>query len=229
MHAKDMYIFIGPPGSGKGSLAQLCMQQWGWSKLSTGDLCREHIAQQTEIGKQIDFSIKNGKLITDRLISEMVQAWLKEHYGLMKGLIFDGFPRTASQAEKLEHLLQSDMVSAAKLHVIELDVSDDVVVNRLTSRRICSNAHCQQVYSVCDSSLSPQQKDICDQCSCELCKRSDDDSDVITSRIASYRRSITHVMNYYSGIGRAIKKIQADLPIGEVLNGLKGIIERDSH
>ena len=75
---KDIVIFLGPPGSGKGSLSQLCVKRLGWHQLSTGNLCREHIARGTEIGTQIDFAIKSGKLIADSLILEMVHDWLRE-------------------------------------------------------------------------------------------------------------------------------------------------------
>ncbi len=143
---KDIFIFLGPPGSGKGSLSHLCVKRLGWQQLSTGNLCREHIAQQTDIGKQIDFAIKSGKLISDSLIIEMASAWLKktfEHTGIV---IFDGFPRTVPQAQALHEIITS--LDDVTMNVVRMDIPFETVVYRLLARSICQNNKCQSVYSM---------------------------------------------------------------------------------
>ena len=130
--ATKIFIFIGPPGAGKGSLASLCVKHFDWLQISTGNLCRKHIAEQTKIGKEIDLIIKSGKLINDSLINSMVFEWLNEHVGRASGVIFDGYPRTVAQAEAFDALIDSQL-SDVQVKVILFELSDDVVVNRLCS------------------------------------------------------------------------------------------------
>ena len=102
---QQLVIFIGPPGAGKGSISQLCVQAFGWKQLSTGYLCRKHINEQTEIGKEIDFSIKSGKLVSDRLIVTLVEQWLADPSQHESPIILDGFPRNIAQAEALHEII----------------------------------------------------------------------------------------------------------------------------
>ncbi len=94
---RSIVIFIGPPGAGKGSLSQLCVKELGWAQLSTGNLCRYHITEQTELGKQIDLAIKSGKLISDGVIVDMVDKALPETFKQSPIVILDGFPRTVAK------------------------------------------------------------------------------------------------------------------------------------
>ena len=94
MSIERIVLFVGPPGSGKGTLSQKCVQELGWKQISTGDLCRAHIANETEIGKKIDFAIKSGKLVDDGLISQMVFEWFSEQKNGPHTVILDGYPRT---------------------------------------------------------------------------------------------------------------------------------------
>ena len=103
---KNLIVFMGPPGAGKGSLSQLCVDEFGWVQLSTGFLCRKHIAAQTTIGRQIDFFIKSGKLVDDSLIVDMVEEWLAEQIDQQRGVILDGFPRSVVQAQALDEILK---------------------------------------------------------------------------------------------------------------------------
>ncbi len=170
---KDLIVFIGPPGAGKGSLSQLCTSQFGWMQLSTGFLCRKHIAEQTPIGKQIDFSMKSGKLVDDALIVQMVEEWLVAHASEYHGIILDGFPRTVTQAQALAALL-SKKVPFCRLNVVRLTACDTTIVERLASRFVCENKDCQKVYSVADGALQPHKMGKCDDCSSSLVRRSDD-------------------------------------------------------
>lgn len=111
--SQQAFIFMGPPGSGKGSLSKLCKTYWGWQQLSTGNLCRKHISEDTQIGKEIDFIIKSGKLISDELIASMVDAWLTDVVGKEYSLILDGYPRNFTQAQDLLRLIQDKYISIA--------------------------------------------------------------------------------------------------------------------
>jgi adenylate kinase family enzyme len=133
--AAKVFIFIGPPGAGKGSLSTLCVRRFGWVQISTGNLCRKHIAEQTKIGKEIDLIIKSGKLINDDLINTMVFEWFNEHAGRSSGIIFDGYPRTVAQAEAFGAML-NEMFPAVRVHVVLFELADDVVVDRLCSRYV---------------------------------------------------------------------------------------------
>ena len=106
---KSVFIFIGPPGSGKGTLSHLCVSSLRWVQLSTGNLCRKHIAEQTEIGKQIDFALKSGKLVSDSLINAMVHDWFSMTIQEADNIILDGYPRTVAQAEALHEYLQKNL------------------------------------------------------------------------------------------------------------------------
>src|SRR5438105_2140053 len=105
----NIFIFLGPPGSGKGSVSRLCIKDLGWVQLSTGNLCRKHIAKQTEIGKEIDFAIKSGKLVSDDLITNMVLEWFQKDFDDSHTVILDGYPRTIMQAQAFTKLFDKQL------------------------------------------------------------------------------------------------------------------------
>ena len=125
---KDIYIFVGPPGSGKGSLSHLCKKNLGWAHLSTGNLCRQHIARMTDIGLKIDHAIKSGKLIDDELMIDMVASWIQEATELSSGIILDGFPRTVAQARALDYLFAQDNFNNSSVTVVSMNIHDDHVM-----------------------------------------------------------------------------------------------------
>lgn len=220
---KSIYIFIGPPGSGKGSLSRLCEQRLGWVQLSTGDLCRQHIAQGTEIGKQMDFAIKSGKLISDSLIVEMVGNWLLTQESDDKPVIFDGFPRTVPQIHALQKLFE-DRHIAARLVIVHMVLPDEVVEMRLKSRLICGNKDCQIVYSAIDSKLAPRQEMQCDECSSELIRRSDDHENSIKERLLVYYKHKQGLLDFYQTIGQAVVDLPAQGHVEEVFNSFQNIV-----
>ncbi len=207
---KDIYIFIGPPGSGKGSLANVCSERFGWDVLSTGNLCRKHIVEQTEIGKEIDFAIKSGTLISDELICRMVEHWFLGKIENNNSIILDGYPRTLEQAKIFNNLLKNSD-KQLKLHVIEFVISDKVVIERLFFRLTCSNKECQAVYCVSEGSLrAPQKKDICDRCGSTLVRRVDDEITAIQKRLEVYHKHAQSFLNYYENNGYPIVRLDAE-------------------
>ena len=216
---KDIYIFLGPPGSGKGSLSQLCVKRLGWQQLSTGNLCREYIAQQSEIGKQIDFAIKSGKLIPDSLMLEMVNEWLAQTLSNQPAVIFDGFPRTVPQARALHELIES--LKDVRMNILRMDITHEEVVSRLLARAICQNNKCQSVYSIHKhSTQQPKQPMTCDECESPLIRRSDDEESAIYERLKIYAAHERELRDFYESVGKPIQVISSNEPLETVYNKL---------
>lgn len=223
MNFKRIIIFVGLPGSGKGTLSKQCVEQLGWKQLSTGDVCRKHIAEQTEIGKKIDFAIKSGKLVSDSVISQMVFDWLRVSFESTDVVIFDGYPRTVAQAQGLHDFINKDFKQYnCKLQVVKLVVPIQVVRSRMADRIICSNKKCQAVYSTNkDSAFSPKNDLVCDKCECALTKRPDDCSDSIDVRLETYVKHENELLNFFDTNGYSVVDIAADSAIYEVFDRLK--------
>ncbi len=219
---------MGPPGSGKGSLANKCVSDLGWTQLSTGNLCRKHIAMQSEIGKSIDFAIKSGRLIADEIITKMVDEWLEVGEEISGSVILDGFPRTVPQAEVLETMLK-EKYPETSLYVVRLSVPDHIIVQRIVNRYICKNRDCQGVYSLLEGSkLAPRNGLMCDICSSQIERRSDDTEETIKERLAIYHKHEKDMLDFYRNVGQEIMEINAHVPLVEAFNQLKIVMERVS-
>ncbi len=219
---KQLIVLIGSPGAGKGSISMRAIQELGWVQLSTGNLCRKHIAEQTEIGKQIDFALKSGKLVSDSLISRMVGQWIAEHSdgGI---ILLDGYPRTVAQGQHLSDLLQ-DQLKDWKLTVIRLVLSDEQVIMRLSGRYVCENKDCQAVYSVVPgSSLAPKKANVCDVCLSTLTRRNDDNSESIRERLIVYHQHEGALLDFYRSNGQVIQECDVDKPFDDVFADFKRI------
>lgn len=219
----SIFIFLGAPGAGKGSLSKLCVNEFGWTQLSTGNLCRKHIEDQTEIGKKIDFDIKSGKLISDSVISEMVEDWLisvQENHPV----ILDGYPRTLIQARYMHNLL-SNKLSNYDLKVIKLDVSEQTIISRLVNRLVCSNKRCQAVYSnLKNSSLIPKDLKLCDSCSSLLIRRNDDNEEVVKERLEIYNKNEEDLINFYKSSGFNLVRLNVDKSINEIFEDFRKLV-----
>lgn len=187
-------ILLGPPGVGKGTQAQILMEEVGAIQLSTGDLLRSVARESTAIGREVKRHLDAGELIPDDIILEMI------HEELMKlgetSLIFDGFPRTVPQAEGLDHLLEE--MSLCLDHVIELTIEPGEVVKRLSSRRSCPE--CGAVYNLVTA--PPVEDNVCDSCGhAGLIQRDDDKPEVIERRLEIYHRQTAPVAEHYRETG----------------------------
>ena len=219
-----VFIFIGPPGAGKGSLASLCVKHFGWLQISTGNLCRKHIAEQTKIGKEIDLIIKSGKLINDDLITSMVFEWFGENVDKASGIIFDGYPRTVAQAQAFDAMLKA-MFPSVQVKVVLFTLADDVVVNRLCSRYVCQNKECQAVYSLSPhSELAPAETTVCDLCSGPLGRRDDDNEIAVRKRLDIYHRHEQQLIDFYQGNSNEIIQLDASKQLREVFENFTQII-----
>lgn len=219
----NILIFLGPPGAGKGTLSHLCVKKYKWSQLSTGNLCRQHIAEKTAIGQEIDCAIKAGKLISDALIISMVDQWLIEQVKQLSSshdsIILDGFPRTVMQAQALYNLLNKPHFARCKTHVIRLKVEDKELISRLSSRYICQNNNCQAVYSLHENSqFKPLNERICDACSCELIRRADDQEVAVKQRLILYQKHEKQLIDFYNNINQTVKTVNADQAVENVFS-----------
>ena len=224
MKKGKILVFIGPPGSGKGTISSYCTKNLGWEQLSTGDLCRKHIREQTEIGKQIDFFIKSGRLVTDSVIIEMVNQWLEQQLASGKDIILDGYPRTIAQAEALDSLLK-EKFAGVNLHVVTFEVPDEVVIERLCERYVCQSSECQAVYSMIEGSgLKPKDDMICDLCASPLKRRLDDTKESVIERLKIYHEHENTLANFYRNKIGKILKLDARKPIEDVIFDFKKLI-----
>lgn len=219
-----IFIFIGPPGSGKGSLSALCVQRLGWLQLSTGNMCRREIQASSEIGQQIAFLIKSGKLIPDGLIAGMVKKDLEESLNNNSNVILDGFPRTISQATEFEAVLKDMQLAASYVSIVRLLARDEVVVGRLTSRLICSNSGCQAVYSTIDERLKPQQTMVCDLCKATLRQREDDTRAVVQDRLDQYRFHENMLLDFYKQRDHEWFDVDVEKNVEDVFNEFKHLV-----
>lgn len=220
----NVLIFLGAPGAGKGTLAERCVQELGFVQLSTGNLCRMHIADQTEIGRQIDLIIKSGKLVPDSLIVAMVADWFAQQNGDISTIILDGFPRTVAQAEALKKLFE-EKLPTVKLSVVKLEISDEAVIARLCSRVVCENKACQAVYSlVQDSALAPKQAGVCDLCGGALVIRPDDAEESVRKRLQVYHQHENALVDFYGSIQQPVIRLNVEKPLEEVFSDFKGVM-----
>lgn len=223
---KRIVVFIGLPGSGKGTLSSLCVKELGWKQLSTGDLCRKHIADQTEIGKRIDFAIKSGKLVSDSIISEMVFEWLVSIFESVEAVIFDGFPRTVVQAELLHGFLKHNFKTGmCSLSIVRLNVPTKVVRDRVLDRIICGNKDCQAGYSANkNSKYCPKKDNICDRCGSLLVKRPDDLGGSVGLRLETYLHNENQLLEYFKLAGYSVIDLNADTSIEVIFGELKQVL-----
>lgn len=214
---------MGPPGAGKGTISSMCEAEFNWASLSTGNLCRKHINEGTDIGKTIDFIIKSGKLVSDELIAGVVEKELSLAFNDSDTVILDGFPRTKAQVSLLVDLVEKLQFNI-NVKAAFFDVSNDVVLNRLLGRLTCSNKDCQAVYSLNCQKLSPKDISKCDKCLHDLTKRGDDVQEVIENRLREYDKQKNTLLSAYKNYDLDIIKLNADKNVQDVFVNFKDIV-----
>ena len=195
-------ILIGPPGSGKGTQAELLREQDSFVHYSTGEVFRDLIRRKTTVGIQVEKYVTSGGLVPDSVVLEVVNSFLAENAG--KPILFDGFPRTIPQAEGLDKVLGGHKL-AVDMAVL-VDLPDDEVVTRLTARRQCRK--CGKIYNL--TFKPPKVASVCDDCGGELYQRKDDTETVIRDRLSTYHQQTEPVLHYYSAQGK-LKRIDGAL------------------
>ncbi len=182
-------IFLGPPGAGKGTQSQLLKERDSFIQISTGDLLREAVKNQTLLGLKAKEYMNEGKLVPDELIISLIEEKLKEYEE--SNIIFDGFPRTIPQAESLNKLLKD--FNKGINAVILFKIEDEEVIKRLSGRRVCPN--CGAVYHIIYN--PPKNNEVCDKCGTKLIQRDDDKEEVIKKRLEVYHQQTKPLIDYY--------------------------------
>ena len=184
-------IMLGAPGAGKGTQAEMIADKYGIPHISTGDIFRMNIRENTELGQKAKVYMDRGDLVPDELTTNLVSDRIRKP-DCEKGFILDGFPRTINQAECLEKELKE--LGLQIDHAIDVDVPDEAIVRRMSGRRFCPK--CGAVYHV--EYLKPAKEGICDRCGAELVLRDDDVPETVQKRLDVYHAQTEPLISFYS-------------------------------
>ena len=198
-------ILLGAPGAGKGTQATRICKKYGISHISTGDMFRENIGNNTELGKLAKTYIDAGKLVPDEVTLAMVKDRLAREE---KGFLLDGFPRTIAQAQGLKELTDLDCV-------LNIDVDTDLLLNRITGRRICPK--CAGTFHI-----STLESNVCPICSAELVQRADDNEETVKARIDVYNAQTKPLIEYY---GENVKTVDGNQSADDVFESIVKVLE----
>jgi len=206
-------VLFGAPGAGKGTQAETIAENYGFKKISTGDIVRAEVSAGTPVGLKVKSIIDKGELVPDQVMIDLLKQRLSRP-DIEKGYIIDGFPRTTYQAEALSNMtVQKEVVIYLKVG------SEDTIVKRMLSRLTCSQ--CGAIYNIQQN--PPKVESRCDICNGTIKQRSDDNSETVRKRIAVYREQTKPVINYYREKG-VLHEIDASRSVEEVFNSIAGIL-----
>ncbi|QKG71921.1 adenylate kinase [Erythrobacter mangrovi] len=212
-------ILLGPPGAGKGTQAHRLVERYGMRQLSTGDMLRAAVKAATPVGLKAKAVMDRGELVSDEIVSELIDAELAA-MGPETGAIFDGYPRTAAQAESLDAILAKHDRNLD--HVIELEVNEDALVERITGRFTCAN--CGEGYH--DVFKRPAVEGVCDKCgSTEFKRRPDDNEETVRTRMKEYRAKTAPILPGYEARG-VVSRVDGMAAIEDVASAIDAILSR---
>lgn len=207
---KMRLVFLGPPGAGKGTQAELLLKNFDYNHISTGEVLRQEIKNDTDLGEEVKDYVNRGDLVPDEIVTKIIKKWLKSLKN-NNGIVLDGFPRNLNQAESLEKDFEID-------HVLYFDLKEDEIIERLSNRLYCPN--CEKFYNL---KYNPPENDkICDKCGKKLIRRKDDTPEAIKKRLKVYNKNTHHLVEHYEKRNKLIH-IDASKDIKEVF---KQVVER---
>jgi len=205
-------LFIGAPGSGKGTQSRELINNFDFIQLSTGDLLRSAISSKSDLGMKARSYMDNGQLVPDNLIFDLVSDFLNLNKN--KSIIFDGFPRTVEQAKKLNEIVALNGQKIDK--VFYFKINPQILIDRLTGRRTCSK--CGEIFHI---HTKPSLKgDKCDKCDGNLEQRKDDHADVISERLRQFENNTSPTIDFYTKAGNVVV-VNGELPPENVFNEIK--------
>lgn len=191
-------VLLGPPGAGKGTIANLIKEKFGMMHISTGDMLREEMKSNSPLGQEVKQYVENGKLVPDQVVIKLIESRLtKAKAG--DGYMLDGFPRTSAQAQELDNILAK--IKQPIDQTVYMESSLPVILTRLTGRRVCRN--CGAVFHI-KNRLSKKGSQ-CDQCGGELYQRADDNEETIKTRMKVYLESTRPIIDYYQKQDKLLK------------------------
>lgn len=212
------FVFLGAPGAGKGTQASVIAEKFGIVHISTGDIFRENIKNETELGLKVKSLMDEGKLCPDNLTVELVKDRISQN-DCQKGFILDGFPRTIAQAEVFENVLED---ANEKLDaVIDIDIPDQTVIDRMSGRRLCKE--CGDSYHVI---FNPTKVEgICDKCGGELYVRKDDEEATVLNRLVEYHKNTEPLIDFYKQRG-LLMVVNGSVGIDDVTANIEDVVKK---
>lgn len=211
-------ILLGPPGAGKGTQSDMLRDTYKLNKLATGDMLRETASSGSQMGNHLKDIMARGELVSDEIMINIIREAINAPASA-NGFILDGFPRTLAQAEALDDMLQEE--GKELQHVIELEVDDEILVDRISGRFAC--AKCGAGYH--DSFKQPKKEGVCDVCgSTEFKRREDDNASTVAKRLESYHLMTAPLLPYYEA-REILKSVDGMADIDDVSRQLKAVVE----
>ncbi len=213
-------IFLAPPAAGKGTLSEMLVEKYGYGHISTGDLLREEIKNKTEIGKQAEALMKEGKFVSDDVIISLISNRITKS-DCENGYILDGFPRTLNQAEKYDEMLSK--LGKDLGVVIYINIDKEMAMKRACSRITCPK--CGKIYNKYSNEMKPKVENTCDDCGVALQQRADDSEETFVKRFDEYVNKTMPLYDYYKNKG-VLEVIEAHESKFETFDEAVKIIER---
>ena len=211
-------LLFGPPGCGKGTQALRIAESFHIPAISTGDLLRAEVAAETDLGLEVKSILASGGLVSDKLVTKILLRRLKTD-DCKDGYLLDGYPRTLDQAETLDRFFKKQEIAPISIH---LDVPEDVITARITSRRQCPT--CKAIYNVI--SQPPRVPDTCDNDGSALITRADDKEDVVRARLKAYHELTGPAIEFFSR--QTYHRIDGQRPPAEVFQEILGVLQAAS-
>lgn len=205
-------MLLGPPGAGKGTQADVLSKEFDIPHISTGDILREAVREESKVGKKAKSYMDKGELVPDNIVTEIVVGHLAKP-DAQKGFILDGYPRTKRQAESLSDALKLKDISIDR--VLYFRTSVPTVISRLSGRRICPK--CNAIYHVKNN--PPLKDGICNKCGSELYQRDDDKEETVKKRLEVYRKTEEELIDYYKNVS-ILREVSGDLEVMELFRSL---------
>jgi adenylate kinase len=212
-------VLVGPPGSGKGTQAELLVKRLGLTYVGTGEILRDAIRRQTDLGRLVEQTIKQGLLVEDRVVNDVV-AELFRGPNRPERFVMDGYPRTQAQAVAFDALLKQQFLRLDG--VVNLAIDDEEVVRRISGRWCCSKPDCGVCFHL--SAHPPKAAGVCDRCGSPLIQRVDDQEETVRRRLAEFHKTTDALLEHYErqGLVRDVSALdQPDAVYANVLKALK--------